>query len=111
MRTEPDIEPNAIVVASLVNPREKLWGQLVALRPEGVTLRGIQIESFEDFVRQIMSRSGAEVTLTTAFYPMHRVERIASDETAAGIPSLADRFREKVGISLQDYLDIERNDA
>ncbi len=106
-----DIEPNAIVVASLVNPREKVWGQLVALRPEGITVRGIQIESFEDFVRQITNRTGAEVTLTTAFYPMHRVERIASDEASAGIPSLSDRFREKVGITIQDYLEIEHNTA
>ena len=83
----------------------------MALRPEGITVRGIQIESFEDFVRQITNRTGAEVTLTTAFYPMHRVERIASDEASAGIPSLSDRFREKVGITIQDYLEIEHNTA
>jgi len=111
MRRVLDIEPNAIVVASLVNPREKVWGQLVTLRPEGITVRGIQIESFDDFVRQITNRTGGEVTLTTAFYPMHRVERVASDDPSAGIPSLSDRFREKIGITIQDYLEIEHNSA
>ena len=108
---ELDIEPNAIVVASLINPREKVWGQLVSLRPEGVTVRGIQIEAFDDFIRQITNRTGAEVTLTIAFYPMHRVERIASDEDSSDIPSLSDRFREKAGITIQDYLEIDHNSA
>ncbi len=41
------------------------------------------------------------------FYPMHRVERIAKDEPSGSIPSLADRFREKVGVSLLEYIGIE----
>ena len=81
----------------------------MALQPEGITLRGIQIEAFEDFISQVTNQIGAKVALTMAFYPMHRVERLASDEASTGIPSLSDRFREKVGITIQDYLTIEQN--
>lgn len=96
------------MVASLINPREKIWGLLVSLRPEGVTLRGINIELFDDFVAQAMRHSEPRVTMMTAFYPMHRVERIAYDEPAAGIPSLADTFREKVGLWVYEYLRDEK---
>lgn len=86
-----------------MNPREKIWGQLIALRPEGITLRGITLESFDDFLHQVIDRLNTPASLTTAFYPMHRVERIAYDETSAGIPSLSDRFREKAGFTVQEY--------
>ncbi len=92
------------MIVSLASPREVLWGQLLALRPEGVTLRGIPLDAFEDFIRQILHPSANPVNMTTAFYPMHRVERIACDEACAGIPSLADRFQEEVGSSIEDYL-------
>jgi hypothetical protein len=38
---------------------------------------------------------------------MHRVERIALDEPSGSIPSLADRFRAKVGITIEEYLGID----
>jgi hypothetical protein len=92
------------VIATFMNPREKIWGQVLNVRPEGVTLCGISIESFDDFLRQALHEGDANVSLTTAFYPMHRVERIAYDEPAGGISSLADRFHERVGVSLGEYL-------
>jgi hypothetical protein len=92
-----------------VNPREKIWGVLVSLRPEGVTLRGISLELFDDFLRQVLQKVETQVTMMTAFYPMHRVERIAHDEPSAGIPSLADTFREKVGLSVLEYLSLENS--
>ena len=74
------------------------------MRPEGVTLRGINVESFDNFVRQALHEVESPVTMMTAFYPMHRVERIAHDEPYAGVPSLADIFREKVGLRIYEYL-------
>jgi hypothetical protein len=44
------------------------------------------------------------VGLATIFYPMHRVERIALDESKGDIPSLAQTFELKVGRSVLDYL-------
>ncbi len=80
----------------------------MCLRPEGVTLSGINVESFDDFVRQAAHQVETRVTMMTAFYPMQRVERIAYDEPSAGVPSLADTFREKVGVWVHEYLREEK---
>ncbi|MBI3935045.1 MAG: hypothetical protein HY316_10170, partial [Acidobacteria bacterium] len=48
----------------------------------------------------------ALLLLSTVFYPMHRVERIAQDEPAGDIPSIVERFRRRVGISLVEYLEM-----
>lgn len=101
------VEINSIVILSLTAPKEKVWGQLVALGASGVTVRGIELESFDDFVRQILEQEDVTVGLATLFFPMHRVERIAQDEPSGTIPSLSDRFREKVGLTVQEYLGLE----
>lgn len=95
---------NSIVIVSLHDPKEKIWGQLVALTQAGVTVCGIDLNSFNDFIRQVLNPEGAQVGLATIFYPMHRVERIALDEPKGEIPSLSQTFQEKVGITLVDYL-------
>jgi hypothetical protein len=101
------VEINSIIIVSLTAPKEKIWGQLLALGAAGVTVRGIELDSFDDFIRQILNQEEATVGLATVFYPMHRVERIACDEPCGTLPSLADRFRAKVGMSIQEYLGIE----
>ena len=98
------MELNSIVIVSLHDPKEKIWGQLVALNQAGVTLRGIDLNSFDDFLRQVLNPEGAAVGLPTIFYPMHRVERIALDEPKGEIPSLYQTFRRKVGMTLLEYL-------
>jgi len=98
---------NSIVIVSLASPKDKVWGQLLALDVAGITVRGIELDSFDDFIRQIVSEEEATVGMTTVFYPMHRVERIALDEPSGTLPSLADRFRQKVGLTIQQYLGIE----
>jgi len=101
------MEINSIVIVSLTSPKEKIWGQLLLLEAKGVTVRGIEIDSFDDFLRQIVNQEDTTVGMTTVFYPMHRVERIATDEPSGSIPSLAERFRQKVGLTIQEYLGIE----
>ena len=101
------LEANSIIVVSLMNPREKVWGQLLSLNPAGITVRGIELSSFDDFVRQIRAKEETTVGLSTTFYPMHRVERVVLDEPSGTIPSLADRFREAIGASFLEYLGIE----
>ena len=100
------MEINSIVIATLMGPKEKIWGQLVALNPAGVTVRGIDINSFEDFMRQVINQEETSVGMTTVFFPMHRIERIASDEPSGSLPSLSDRFYQKVGVTIQEYLGI-----
>ena len=98
------MEPHSIVVLSLHTPKEKVWGELVSLNSAGVTIRGIDLSSFDEFVRQILHPEGERIGLPTLFLPMLRVERIALDEPHGSIPSLAATFEKKVGRSLGEYL-------
>ena len=101
------MEVDSIVIVSLGSPKEKIWGQLLELDAQGVTVRGIDLNSFDDFVRQIVAREECSVGMNLVFYPMHRVERVALDESSGSIPSLSERFRSLVGLSIQEYLGIE----
>ena len=85
-------------------PKEKLWGCLISMNASGVTLRCIDLNSFDDFIRQVMDPEGERIGLPTLFFPMQRVERIALDEPHGSIPSLSERFEHRVGRSLREYL-------
>ena len=98
------IEPHSIVVVSLHAPKERLWGELVGITSSGVTVRGVNVESFDEFVRQSRDPEGDALGLPTLFFPMTRVERIALDERRGSVPSLADLFEQKVGCTLGAYL-------
>lgn len=98
------MEPHSIVVVSLHSPKERVWGELISISSAGVTLRGIDLGSFDDFVSQILHPEGDRIGLPTLFFPMLRIERIALDEPHGSIPSMAEMFRKKVGRSLMDYL-------
>jgi hypothetical protein len=107
-RCGASMELNSVVIVSLATPKEKVWGLLLALNAAGITVRGIQLDSFDDFIRQILDDEEASVGPTTVSYPMHRVERIAVDEPSGSIPSLAESFQRKVGLSIQEHLRISR---
>jgi len=101
------VEINSIVIVSLVSPKEKVWGQLLLLEPKGITVRGIDLEAFDDFIRQVIQKEETAVGLNTVFFPMHRVERVIVDEPSGSIPSLTQRFHTKVGLTIQEYLGID----
>ena len=98
------MEIHSVVVLTLHSPRQQVWGELVALTPVGITIRGIDLNSFEELLRQIGAGEASVGALSTVFYPIHRVERMALDETVGEIPSLAERFHQKVGLSVQQFL-------
>jgi len=97
-------EPSALVLVNLVNPKEKFFGVLRALSASGVTLRAINLDSFEDWIHQIARGDDAEIDMITMFTPLFRVERIFLDEPAGSIQSYSQRFEQVVGRSVQDYL-------
>jgi len=99
----------SIVVLTLHSPRERIWGELVGLTAAGITVRGTELNSFEEVVRQIAAGEAGLGALATVFYPIHRVERMALDETIGEIPSLAERFERKIGITVVDFLNAGRN--
>jgi len=98
------MEAHSVVVVSLHSPKERLWGELVEISNAGITVRGIDLSSFDDFIRQVVHPEGDRIGLPTLFFPMLRIERIALDEPHGSIPSLATTFEKKVGRSLLDYL-------
>jgi hypothetical protein len=98
------MDPHSIVIVSLHTPKEKVWGELLAIHPAGITMRGVDLNSFDHFIRQINEPEGERIGLPTVFFPMNRVERIALDEPSGAIPSMAELFSRKVGRSLADYL-------
>jgi hypothetical protein len=98
------MRPHSIVVVSLHSPKERIWGELTEISNAGITIRGIDLASFDDFVSQVLHPEGDRIGLPTLFFPMLRIERIALDEPRGSIPSLAEMFARKVGRSLADYL-------
>jgi len=100
----PSVDPHSIVVVSLHSPKEKVWGELLDINPSGVTLRGIDLNSFDHFIRQINEPDGERIGLPTIFFPMNRVERVSLDEPSGSIPSMNELFARKIGRSLTEYL-------
>ena len=98
------MKPDSIVIISLHSPKEKIWGILVDINPSGVTIRGIDLNSFDHFISQINQLEAERIGLPTVFFPMTRVERISLDEPSGAIPSMAEIFERKIGRSLHDYL-------
>ena len=98
------IVPGSPVVVNLHSPREKVWGVLRELNAAGVFLRGIDLNTFEDWVQMVV-RGERNMGLTHVFLPMWRVERVALDESIDDIPSLAAQFSSRVGLTLGEYLD------
>jgi hypothetical protein len=94
------------VIVNLHSPREKMWGVLRDLNAAGVFLRGIDLNTFDDWLRMVV-RGERNLGLTHVFLPMWRVERVALDESVDDIPSLAAQFYARVGLTLDEYLDSE----
>jgi hypothetical protein len=89
-------QPGTMVVVTLANPREKFWGTILALNVEGLSLRGIELASFEDLVALV--KDGEPFSLGVVFFPMHRVDRMELDLPDGSIPSLSQRFTAKTGL-------------
>jgi hypothetical protein len=99
-------EPRSLVIVNLVNPKEKFFGILLALSAAGVTMRAINLDSFEDWMRQLARNDADEqsIDLVTMFVPLFRLERIFLDEPVGTIPSYADHFRNIVGTDVREHL-------
>jgi hypothetical protein len=88
--------PGAVVIATLANPREKFWGMILSLAPEGLSLSGVELASFEDLT--VMVRDGDPFTPAVVFFPMHRLERVELDLPDGSLPSLSQRFLAKTSL-------------
>ncbi len=99
------MKPGSIVIVNCINPKEQFWGILLNLDTAGVTVRGIDIRSFEDWTRQL-SRTPDDhaIGLVTMFVPLFRVERIFLDERAGLVPSYCEHFERIVGREVREFL-------
>jgi len=94
----------AVVLVTLNTPREKFWGAIVELTPAGLGIRGMDLNSLDDFAGLL--REGEPAVASVVFFPMHRVERIELDLRNGAIPSLAERFAAKSGRDPAAVLDL-----
>lgn len=75
---------------------------ILGLAPEGLSLSGIELASFEDLA--VMVKEGEPFTPAVVFFPMHRVERVELDLPDGSLPSLSQRFFAKTGLQPSDLL-------
>ena len=94
------------MIVSLGEPKEKFWGVLEEINAAGVFARGIDLNSYEELLR-MLARGEEGIYPATAFFPLRRVERVLVDETTGQVQSLIDRFEERTGMRLADYLGME----
>ena len=100
-----NLTTRSAVILSLQNPREKIWGVLISINSYGVTLRGIDINSFQDWVRAVANNTDS-MSLSTMFVPMMRVEKATLDENFGMYKSFSDQFFERVGRSVLEVMDL-----
>ncbi len=97
-------DTQSLVIVNLVNPKEKFFGVLRSLSAAGVTMRAINLDSFDDWVRQIARDEELDIDMFTMFVPLFRVERIFLDEPSGAIRSYSQRFEDVTGRTVGDYL-------
>jgi hypothetical protein len=90
------------VVIIIRDPREKLLGILDEIDTAGVTMRGIDLSYFEDWVRSIVDDE-PYLPMNDYFFPMWRVERMTRDEPNGEIPSMTEQFEARTGRPLREF--------
>ena len=93
---------DSTVVISLHTPREKFWGQMLELNSAGVTIRGLDLSTFDEWLNQLGGES--PIGLATIFFPLYRIEKVELDEPVGEIPSLSAMFQQKTGRTFREYV-------
>jgi hypothetical protein len=101
-----ELTPGTPIVLYLQSPKEKVWGLLVSLSPAGVILHGLDLVTFDEWMRQEAHGEERLIGLCTIFYPMSRLERLERDDALGTLPSYAERFEREVGRSVFDVLGV-----
>jgi hypothetical protein len=101
-----ELTPGTPIVLYLHTPKEKVWGLLVSLTPAGVILHGLDLVTFDEWMRQEARGEEPLIGLCTIFYPMSRLERLERDDALGTLPSYAERFEREVGRSVFEVLGV-----
>jgi hypothetical protein len=97
----------APVIVYLREPKEKVWGLLLSILPSGLVVRGLDLRTFDDWLRQEARGDEPAIGLVTLFYPMGRVERMEGDESIGPLEGYADRFRREVGRTVRQVVGLD----
>ncbi|MEM8962369.1 MAG: hypothetical protein AAGD38_12880 [Acidobacteriota bacterium] len=100
------MEVGSFVVIHLVDPGEKYWGVVLKLDSPGLTFRGINVESFDDWMTSVASERDPSMGLVSIFVPLRRIECVFLDERVGEVESYCERFERRVGVAVTDYLGI-----
>ena len=95
--------PGAAVLIVLHAPREKCWGLLSEVNQAGIFLRGLDLNSFDEWLHAVM-HGETFVGLSDLFFPMWRVERVSRDEASGGVPSLREQVEQRTGRTVEELL-------
>ena len=98
------IEPGQVVVLSLREPREQVWGLLRGMDERGVAVEGLAVEMFDNWIQEMAGGGDPMQHLSLMFFPMLRVESVLLDRGTPGLPSLAERAEQRLGRSLASFL-------
>ena len=66
-------------------------------------LRGLDLNAFDDWVHALVHNEPF-MGFGDLFFPMWRIERIAKDEAAGGVPSLCEQVEKRTGLTIQELL-------
>lgn len=98
------VRTGACVLIVLREPREKCWGKLEGLNQIGVFVRGLDLSAFDDWTRSL-AHGEAEISLSSMFFPLWRIERITRDEKSGAINALHEQLTARTGLTLNQIFD------
>ena len=99
-----DVAPGSLVIIHCANPKEKFWGVLVRLDAIGVIVRGMDLDSVEDWLVQERTEVDGLIRPSTFFVPIHRVVRIDFEEEGGAVPSYGERYGDACGRDVHEAL-------
>jgi len=97
------LKQGAAVLIVMHTPREKCWGMLDEITSAGVFLRGLDLKAFDDWISAVVHNEPF-LGLSSMFFPMWRVERIAMDEASGEVPSLRQQVEQRTGRSFEELM-------
>jgi hypothetical protein len=99
------VKIDSIVIVNLASPMQRFLGRLLDIQTAGITVRGIDLDAFEDWMNSVAAGEESGMQATTTFFPLHRIEKMILDEGIGAIPSLSTTFLARVGGPIGEYLE------
>ncbi|NNE67950.1 MAG: hypothetical protein HKN33_15405 [Pyrinomonadaceae bacterium] len=100
-----NFDKGSVVIAVLQNPREKVFGVLNEINSAGLSIRGIDLNYFDEWTVAIKNGE-PQLPMQDNFFPMWRIERVTIDVGAEGLPSMSELFQKKTGQFIDEFAKI-----